>query len=139
MKTTHLGMIETVKGQIVAAIKETGNIVQATVDTVAQILATTIKDTGKVGTSVTDVVTSVASGAIHGAAHVGEHRFSSGLGRSAARVQHRDGHPRPVRQRNDTDVVDRGAHAEQRGSRARLVRQGRTCGQRGAKPLRPRL
>ena len=70
MKTTHSGMIETVKDQIVAAIKGTGNIVQATVDTVAQILATTIKDTGKVGTSVTDVIASVASGAIRGAAHI---------------------------------------------------------------------
>jgi len=47
-------MIETLKDKIVAAIKGTGNIVQATVDTVTQILATTIKDAGKLGTSVTD-------------------------------------------------------------------------------------
>ena len=71
MKTTHSGMIETVKDQIVAAIKGTGNIVQATVDSVTQILATTIKDTGKVGTSVTDVIANVASGAIRGAVQVG--------------------------------------------------------------------
>ena len=71
MKPIHSDMIETVKDKIVAAIKGTGNVVQATVDSVAQILATTIKDTGKVGTSVTDVIADVASGAIRGAVQVG--------------------------------------------------------------------
>ena len=41
MQTKHSGMIETVKDGIVAAIKGTGDIVQATVDTVAKMLATT--------------------------------------------------------------------------------------------------
>jgi hypothetical protein len=69
MKTTNSGIIETVKNNIVAV--GTGDIVQATMDTVAQVLAVTIKDTGKVGTSVTDVIADVASGAIRGAAHMG--------------------------------------------------------------------
>ena len=51
MKTKHAGMIETVKDAIVATIKGTGDIVQATVDTITKILATTIRDTGKVGAS----------------------------------------------------------------------------------------
>jgi hypothetical protein len=71
IKTTSLGIIETVKNKIVAAIVGTGDIVQAMVDTVAQVLAVTIKDTGKVGTSVTDVIADVASGAIRGAVQVG--------------------------------------------------------------------
>jgi hypothetical protein len=70
MNTKHPGLIETVKDGIVAAIKETGDIVQATVDTITKLLGTTIKDTGKVGTSVTDAIADVASGAIRGAAQV---------------------------------------------------------------------
>jgi hypothetical protein len=70
MKTTNSGIIEIVKKNIIAAIMGTGDIVQATVNTVAQILAATIKDTGKVGTSVTDVIADVASGAVRGAVQV---------------------------------------------------------------------
>ena len=47
MNTKHTGMIGTVKDGIVAAIKGTGDIVQATVSTIAKMLATTIKDTGR--------------------------------------------------------------------------------------------
>lgn len=71
MKTNDSRLIEKVKDGIVSAIKGTGNVVQATVDTVTQILATTIKDIGKLSISVTDVVADVASGAIRGAVQVG--------------------------------------------------------------------
>jgi hypothetical protein len=71
MNTKHSGIIETVKDGVVAAIKGTGDIVQATVDTITKMLSTTIKDTGKVGTSVTDAIADVASGAIRGAAQIG--------------------------------------------------------------------
>ena len=39
MQTKHAGMIETVKDGIVAAIKGTGDIVQATVETVRKAVA----------------------------------------------------------------------------------------------------
>jgi len=71
MKTNDSGLIEKVKGGIVAAIIGTGNVVQATVDTVTQILTTGIKDVGKLSISVTDVIADVASGAIRGAVQVG--------------------------------------------------------------------
>jgi hypothetical protein len=71
VNTKHSGMIETVRDGIIAAIKGTGDIVHATVDTITKMLATTIKDTGKVGTSVTDAIADVASGAIRGAAQIG--------------------------------------------------------------------
>ncbi len=47
------GTIETVKNAVVAAIKGTSDVDQATVNTITQTLATTIKDTGQVGKSVT--------------------------------------------------------------------------------------
>jgi len=45
-------MMESVKGEIVSAIKGTGDIVNAVVDTVAGTLTNTIKGTGAVATSV---------------------------------------------------------------------------------------
>jgi hypothetical protein len=71
MKTESSGVAERVKNEIVAAITGTGDIVQATADTVARMLGTTVRDTGKVGTSVTDTVADVASGTVRGAEQVG--------------------------------------------------------------------
>lgn len=71
MRKNDSGLIEKVSDGIVATMKGTGNVVQATVDTVTRILATVIKDVGVVGMSVTDVIADVASGGIRGAAQVG--------------------------------------------------------------------
>ena len=70
MRTTTSGIIETVKDKIIAAIVGTGDIFQATTDTVAQILAAANKDT-KLGMSVSDVIADVSSGAVRGAVQVG--------------------------------------------------------------------
>jgi hypothetical protein len=70
MKIADSGIIETVKTTIIAAIVGTGDILEATIDTVVHILAT-IKDTGKPGASVTNVTADVATGAIRGAVQVG--------------------------------------------------------------------
>jgi hypothetical protein len=68
---TDSGRIEAVKNAVVAAIKGTGDVVQATVNAVTQTLTTTIKDTGQVGTSVTDATADVARGAVRAAVKVG--------------------------------------------------------------------
>jgi hypothetical protein len=65
------GMIETAKNAMVAAIKGTGDVVQATVYAITQTLATTLKNTGHVGTSVTDAVADVASGAVRATVQAG--------------------------------------------------------------------
>ena len=65
------GTIETVKNAVVAAIKGTSDVVQATVNTITQTLATTIKDTGQAGTSVTDAVADVARGAVRATVEAG--------------------------------------------------------------------
>jgi hypothetical protein len=68
MQTKHSGLVEAAKDGVVAAVKGTGDIVQATVDTIVKMLGTTIQDTGQVGQSMTDAIADVASGAIRGAA-----------------------------------------------------------------------
>jgi hypothetical protein len=47
-------MINSVKNDVVTAIKGTGDVAQAAADTVTKTLGTTIKDVGKTGASVTD-------------------------------------------------------------------------------------
>ena len=71
MKTMHSEVIETVKRQIVAAVKGTGDIVQATADTITQTLPTAIKSSSRVDPSVTAAIADIASGAVHGAAELG--------------------------------------------------------------------
>ena len=68
---THSEIIETVKDRILAAVKGTGDIAQATVDTITQTLATAIRAPGRVDPAVTAALGDVASGAVHGAAEVG--------------------------------------------------------------------
>jgi len=66
-------MIESAKNGIVTAIKGTGDVAQAAVDTVTKTLSTTAQDAGKTGASVVDATATVAKGVIHGATGVGAH------------------------------------------------------------------
>lgn len=63
---TQTGVIETVKDKSVDAIKGTGNIVEATVDTTEKAVTTTVKDVAKVGVDIEHAVVAVGSGAIKG-------------------------------------------------------------------------
>jgi phage-related protein len=64
-------MVESVKEQIVSAIKGTGDIVNAVVDTVTGTVANTIKGTGAVATSLIGALSDTARASIQGAAQVG--------------------------------------------------------------------
>jgi hypothetical protein len=64
-------MIESVKEQIVSAIKGTGDIVNAVVDTVSGTLTNTIKGAGAVATSLIGVLSETARASIQGVAQVG--------------------------------------------------------------------
>ncbi len=63
--------IESVKEEIVGAIKGTGDIVNAVVDTVAGTLTNTIKGTGAVATSLIGALSDTARASIQGVAQVG--------------------------------------------------------------------
>jgi hypothetical protein len=71
MKTAHSELIEMVKDKIVAALKGTGDLVQATAETASQIPAITIMDTRQVGNSVTEAIANVASRLVRGAVRIG--------------------------------------------------------------------
>ena len=64
--TTHPGMIETAKDKSVEVIEGTGNIVEKTVDTTAQIVTTTVKDTAKVAGDVGSAAKGLVVGAVEG-------------------------------------------------------------------------
>ena len=66
-------MIESVKHAIPSAIKVTGDVVQAAVDTVTETLNTTLEDFGKTGILVLGAAANVAKAVIHGATDVGAH------------------------------------------------------------------
>ncbi len=67
------GMIETAKRGVITAIKETGDVAQAAVDTVTDTLGTTVEDAGKTGSLVVGAGGNVAKAVIHGAADLGAH------------------------------------------------------------------
>jgi hypothetical protein len=71
MTTTNSGIIETVKDKSVAAVKGTENIVETTVDAVAQIATTTVKDAAKVGVEIGTAATGLAKEAIGGVEKLG--------------------------------------------------------------------
>lgn len=80
MAVQSTGLVESVKNDIIGAVKGTGDIAKATVDTVSNTLSTTLKDTGKVGASATGAIADVAGGAIRGASHVGAHLGTAAKG-----------------------------------------------------------
>jgi len=69
--TTHPGMIGTVKDKSVGAIKGTGNIAEAAVDTTAHVITTTVKDTAEIGGGVEAAATGLVTGAIKGVKKIG--------------------------------------------------------------------
>lgn len=73
MPGNESGMIESVKNNVVTAIKGTDNVVQAAMDTVTNTLGTTVKDIGKTGALVVGAEAHVAKGVIQGAVDVGAH------------------------------------------------------------------
>ena len=75
-------MIESVKEQIVGAIKGTGDIVNAVVDTVTGTLTNTIKGTGAVATSLIGALSDTARASIQGVAQGGGRRYRGSCQRS---------------------------------------------------------
>jgi malic enzyme len=61
---TQTGVIETVKDKSVDAIKGTGKIIEATVDTAAHVVEATVKDTKVVGVGAEKAAAAIAGGAI---------------------------------------------------------------------------
>ena len=72
-------MIESVKEEIVGAIKGTGDIVNAVVDTVTGTLTNTIKGTGAVATSLIGALSDTARASIQGVAQVGGDIGAAGI------------------------------------------------------------
>jgi len=64
-------MVETVKNKSVETIKGTGNIVEKSVDTGAQIVTTIVKDTAKVAGGVGTAATGLVVGAVKDVKKVG--------------------------------------------------------------------
>ena len=77
MKTNRANIIEMVAGRIVAAIRRTGDIVQAIANTVVELFTITMKHTEKACPSVTNATVGVGSGAVRtevsNAAHNGKY------------------------------------------------------------------
>ena len=65
------GIFESVKNGVVGAIRGTGDVAKAVVDTVSGTLTHTIKGTGAVGTSLIEALSDVSRAAIRGTADVG--------------------------------------------------------------------
>lgn len=63
-------LVESVKNTIVAAIKGTGEIVNAVTETVSGSLVTALKSTGSVGNALTEAVADVTRGVIQGTTQV---------------------------------------------------------------------
>ena len=113
-RTRDSRMIETVRDRIVATVKGSGDVVQATVHTITQTLSTAIKDTGKVGTAITDAVADVASGAVRGTVQVGADLGQAAQGimlgvlrgtkEAGAEVMHTVGHTAHVAVRDTVEV-----------------------------------
>ena len=64
MKTSHPGVIETVKDKSVEGVKGAGTVVEKTVDTAGKIITTTVKDTAKVAGRVGTAATGLVTGAV---------------------------------------------------------------------------
>ena len=71
METKHKGIAETIKDEIVNAIKGTGEVVSAAVSAVSGVVTNTIRDAGKIGTSAMGATSDVVRGAIQGVREVG--------------------------------------------------------------------
>ena len=71
MNETRPSIITSVKHEVVAAVRGTGDVAKAVVDTVAGTFTTVLKDTARVGVAGTDAIRHVAGGVIHGATEVG--------------------------------------------------------------------
>jgi len=78
-----------VKSEIVNAIKGTGEVIGATVETVSGAVATTVSSAGKMGGAAIDAVTDVTRDTIKGAAEVGEDLGSAAKGAVQGSIQWR--------------------------------------------------
>ncbi len=59
METKQKGIAETIKDEIVSAIKGTGEVVSAAVSTVSDVVTNTIRNVGKIGTSTMEATSDV--------------------------------------------------------------------------------
>ena len=71
MNETRPHIVASVKQDVVAAVKGTGDIAKAVLDTIAATFSTALRDTAHVGVAGTEAITHIAGGVIHGATEVG--------------------------------------------------------------------
>lgn len=71
MKTTHPGMIETVKDDGIAVVAGTGKVIGTAVDTTEKVVTTTVKDVAKVGVGIEHAAVAVGGGAVKAVGDVG--------------------------------------------------------------------
>lgn len=73
MTTRETGLVETARNGIVGAVKRTGNVAEAAMDTVSSTLSTTLNEAGSLGASATEAMGHIVRGAIQGATDAGVH------------------------------------------------------------------